>query len=114
MRIVVACDELQVASSLESATGFMVYTVNHGRIVECQNIPSFHLALPNTVDVFCQLDTCALIARTFDTESRQLLTNGGIDVYSTDSRSPRLAAEQYLQSFLLCPMEALEYEGSTA
>lgn len=101
MKIAVACDGLTVATQAAGCASFTCYTVNHGIISGCCNVPNMGITIFESVEVLHQMGTDVLIAGSFDEEIGCALTAAGIEPVALDIPSPKAAAEAYLHTTLM-------------
>lgn len=101
MRIAVACDGLSVAAQAAGCASFTCYSVNHGIISGCCNVPNMGITIFESVEILHQMDTDVLIAGSFDDEFVAALTAAGIEPVALTSPAPKEAAEAYLHATLM-------------
>ena len=101
MRIAVACDGLNVAPLMTRCESFTCYTVDHGIIVSCCNVPNMGVTVQESIDILKQIDVEVLIAQSFSTELEQALETAGINCMATSELLPRNASAAYLRATLM-------------
>ena len=101
MRIAVACDGLNVALLTSRCESFTCYTVDHGIIASCCNVPNMGVTVQESIDILKQIDVDVLIAQSFGAELDQALEAAGIDRVTTNELLPRDAAAMYLHATLM-------------
>ena len=92
MRIAVACDGLSVAPHAAGCASFTCYSVNHGIISGCCNVPNMGITIFESVETLKQMDTDELIA---------VLAAAGIEPVALGLPSPKEVAEAYLHATLM-------------
>lgn len=101
MRIAVACDGLNVAPLTSRCESFTCYTVDHGIITSCCNVPNMGVTVQESIDILKQIDVDVLIAQSFGAELDQALDAANIDRSVTGELSPQEAAASYLHATLM-------------
>lgn len=101
MRIAVACDGLNVAAQAAGCASFTCYSVNHGIIAGCCNVPNMGITLFESVETLRQMDTDVLIAAAFDADMAAALAAAGIEAAPTEHVTPKDAADAYLHATLM-------------
>lgn len=101
MRIAVACDGLSVAPHAAGCASFTCYSVNHGIISGCCNVPNMGITIFESVETLKQMDTDVLIAGSFDDELIAVLAGAGIEPVALGLPSPKEVAEAYLHATLM-------------
>lgn len=101
MRIAVASQGLDVAARFEQCESFMCYTVNHGIIAECQNMPNLGLPYQDLAKLLGDLDVCALIVGAIPFDIARVFCSADIEVVAGAQGSARTVVEQYLTKTLI-------------
>ena len=101
MRIAVACDGLNVAPQAAGCASFTCYSVNHGIISGCCNVPNMGITIFESVETLRQMDTDVLIAGSFDEELMAALAAANIEPVALGLPSPKEVAEAYLHATLM-------------
>lgn len=101
MRIAVACDGLNVAAQAAGCASYTCYSVNHGIISGCCNVPNMGITVFESIDVLSQTDTDVLVAGSFDADTAAALEAAGIEAAATALVSPKEAAGAYLHDTLM-------------
>lgn len=101
MRIAVASEGLNVASSFERCASFTCYSTRRGVIVDCQNMPNLGFTPTKLVALLDELQVQTLITGTVEPEIAAVLKHNNIEVITHATGSARDAAEDYLFSVLI-------------
>lgn len=101
MRIAVASMGLEVAPRFEQCESFMCYTVNHGVIAECQNMPNPVFAPSETSALLRGLEVGTLIVGLINVEVARVFCSDGVEVVAGASGAARTVVEQYLTRTLI-------------
>lgn len=101
MRIAVACEGLGVAPRYEFCESYMCYTVDHGVIVDGQNMPSPGVDYRQVASILKELDVRVLIVGSIDPAIADLYCNCDIDVIAGAFGNARRVVERYLTDELI-------------
>lgn len=101
MRIAVASQGLDVAARFEQCESYMCYTVNHGIIAECQNMPNLNMAYQELAQLLCELDVCTLIVGAIPFDTARIFCSSDVEVVAGAEGSARTVVEQYLTKTLI-------------
>lgn len=96
MRIAVACDGLVIAPYFVQCTGYMVYTVQYGRVVESRNLPALDQPISLLANVLLSLEIDTLIVGRIDEEMAAMLSSAGLEVVANAQDDPLVAVQDYL------------------
>ena len=101
MRIAIACEGLHVAPRYEYCESYMCYTVDHGIIVDCQNMPSPGVNYHEIAATLYEIGVRVLIVGSIDASIADMYCQSGIDVIANAKGDARRLAEQYLTNELI-------------
>ena len=101
MRIAIACEGLHVAPRYEYCESYMCYTVDHGIIVDCQNMPSPGVNYHEIAATLYEIGVRVLIVGSIDASIADMYCQSGIDVIANAKGDARHLAEQYLTDELI-------------
>lgn len=101
MRIAIACEGLHVAPRYEYCESYMCYTVDHGIIVDCQNMPSPGVNYHEIAATLYEIGVRVLIVGSIDASIADMYCQSGIDVIANAKGDARRLAEQYLTDELI-------------
>ena len=96
MRIAIACEGLRVAPRYEYCESYMCYTVDHGVIVDCQNMPSPGVNYHELASTLHEIGVRVLIVGEIDESVADLYCDNDIEVIAGAHGDARHLAEQYL------------------
>ena len=103
MRIAVASNGLNVASSLETCTNYNYFTLNKGELVAYQNIPLLAHKHRSAVEFLKDVQIDTLIVGCLKNSDRQLLEQHGICIFCGAKGDAKQAIETYLSDlFMAC------------
>lgn len=101
MRIAVASQGLDVAARFEQCESYMCYTVDHGIITECQNMPNLGLPYQELANLLNDLGVCTLIVGAIPFDIAHVFCAAEIEVVAGAQGSARTVVERYLTKTLI-------------
>ncbi|MDO5117299.1 MAG: NifB/NifX family molybdenum-iron cluster-binding protein [Eggerthellaceae bacterium] len=101
MRIAIACEGLHVAPRYEYCESYMCYTVDHGVIVDGQNMPSPGVNYREIADTLYDIGVRVLIVGAIDASVAELFCAKDIDVIANAKGEARRVLDQYLTDELI-------------
>ena len=101
MRIAIACEGLRVAPRYEYCESYMCYTVDHGIIVDGQNMPSPGVNYREIAETLYDLGVRVLIVGAIDASIAELFCAKDIDVIANAKGEARRVVDQYLTDELI-------------
>lgn len=101
MRIAIACEGLRVAPRYEYCESYMCYTVDHGIIVDGQNMPSPGVNYHEIAATLYEIGVRVLIVGMIDESIANLYCEQGIEVIAGARGDARHVVDQYLTDELI-------------
>ena len=97
MRIAVASEGLEVSSQFSCCTNFNFYKVEHGQLVDSQNLPSQGHLCGSQANFLRQIEVKVLLCGTISEKEVESMQNAGIKVVIGAHGRALMAAQEYLQ-----------------
>ncbi len=96
MKIAVACQGLDVAEHLPSATNFTCYFTESFKIVSVQNLPIINSSVDEWAEALANIGIDILLVNKADDFTLQLFTSRGIEVFSSFTGTAKEAVQSFL------------------